>query len=127
MGCWPLGSGLALIALDQVADALRVGFAMAVAGDGIGATGGFDANLRPEHTSGDVHGSNLRHGNGFVVAAKPARFHAAHAQGADDDAGGKNEISLSPAAGREDLGLRLGDGGGPGYTHSSAPFFHTQM
>src|ERR1700731_2540354 len=99
---------------------------MAVAGDGISAAGGFDANLRPEHASGDVHGSNLRHGNSFVVAAKPTRLHAAHAQGADDDAGGKKKIVLSPAAGSENSSLRLGAGSRRRYTHSSAPFFQTQ-
>src|SRR5712672_3380487 len=43
------GTGLRLVRLDQIADALRVGLAMAMAGDGIRAAGGFDANLRPEH------------------------------------------------------------------------------
>jgi hypothetical protein len=40
---------LRLIRLDQVADALGVGLAMAVAGNGVGASGGFDANLSPKH------------------------------------------------------------------------------
>ena len=30
---------------DEVADALGVGFAVAVAGDGVGAAGGLDANV----------------------------------------------------------------------------------
>jgi hypothetical protein len=44
-----LRAGLRLIALDQIADALGIGFAVAVAGDGIGTASGFDANLSPKH------------------------------------------------------------------------------
>jgi len=45
--------------LDQVADALRVGFAMSVTDDGVGATGGLDANVGPKYTGGDVYGRDL--------------------------------------------------------------------
>src|SRR5258707_786683 len=73
----PLHTPLRLITLDQIPDALRIGFAMAVAGDWIGAAGGFDPNLRPEHSSRDMHRGHFRHGNGLVVAAKPSRLYAA--------------------------------------------------
>src|SRR5580704_18329019 len=45
-----LYASLRLIVLDQIADALGVPFAMAVARDGVGTAGGFDANLGPENT-----------------------------------------------------------------------------
>src|SRR5258708_40347972 len=101
------GTRLRLVGLDQIADALRVGFAMAMAGDGIRAAGGFDANLRPEHSCRDMHRSDFRHGDGFVVAAEPARLYAAYAQRADHNAGGKKKISLGNAAGSEKLRLWL--------------------
>src|SRR5258708_20305769 len=41
------GTSLRLVGLDQIADALRVGFAMAVDGDGIRAAAAFDSNTRP--------------------------------------------------------------------------------
>ncbi len=84
--------------LDQVADALRVGFAVAVAGNGVGATGGLDANLGPEHAGGDVHGRDLRYGNALFVAAEKARLHAADPLRADDEPGGEKEVALRPAA-----------------------------
>ena len=36
---------------DEVADALGVGFAMAVAGDGVSAAGGLDADVGPDHAA----------------------------------------------------------------------------
>lgn len=43
-----VGAVLCLVGFDAIADTLRVGFAMTVAGDGIGAAGRFDLNLRTE-------------------------------------------------------------------------------
>ncbi len=65
---------------DQIADALRVRFAMSVTGDRIGATRGLDANLGPDHAGGDVHGRDLRDGDALFVAAEQARLHAADSQ-----------------------------------------------
>ena len=50
---------LCLVGFDQVADALGVGFAVAVAGDGVGAAGGFDDDLGPEDAGGDVDRRDL--------------------------------------------------------------------
>src|SRR5437660_9231816 len=118
-----LDAPLRLIALDQVANALRIAFAMAVTGDGIRAASRFDPNFRPHHSSRDMHGSNFRHGNALFVAAKPARLHAADAHRAHYKASGEQKIALSPAAGGKRFGRWLGCGRGRRYTHSSAPFF----
>src|SRR5271169_4070170 len=100
---------------------------MAVAGNGVGAAGGFDPNLGPKHSGRYMYGGDLRHGDALVVAAKPARLHAAHTQGADHESSREQKIALGPAAGRKGLGQRLGGGRGRSYTHSRAPFFQTQM
>jgi len=84
--------------LDQIADALRVGFAMSVAGNGVGATGGLDANVGKDHAGGDVHGRDLRDGDALFVAAEKARLHAADPLRTDDEPGGEKEVALRPAA-----------------------------
>lgn len=96
-------------------------------------------------------------GDGFFVAAKEARFDAAHAIGSDNDFCGKENIASGLAAGLENCFRRnvwawvggheilqevrsftpgafgFAQGRQPGrlslhgYTHSSAPFFQTQM
>ena len=71
-----LAARLRLILLDQIADALGVGFAMAVAGDGVGAAGGLDDDLRPEYAGGNVHRSDFDDGNAFFVAAEEPRLYA---------------------------------------------------
>ena len=90
---------------DEVADALGVGFAVAVAGDGVGAAGGLDANVGPNHAGGDVDGGDLGDGDALLIAAEPARLHAADPLRADDEPGGEEEVALRPAAGGEGLGL----------------------
>jgi len=45
-----LHARLRLILFNQIADALRVFLAVAVAGNGIGAAGRLDDDLRPENT-----------------------------------------------------------------------------
>jgi hypothetical protein len=103
--------------LDQIADALRAGFAVAVAGDGVGAAGGLDANVGKDHAGGDVDGGDLGDGDALLisdklkVAAEPARLHAADPLRADDELGGEEEVALSPAAGGEGCGLGGGWGG----------------
>ena len=99
-----LGPGLSLVGFDQGPDALRVGFAVTVAGDGIGAAGGFDHDLSPEDAGGDVDGGDFRDGNALFVAAEHPRFHAADALRADDQAGGEKEIAMRPAAGGKGFG-----------------------
>src|SRR5579863_25360 len=99
---------------------------MTVAGDRVSPAGGFDANLRPEHTGGNVHGGHLRHGDALFVTAEETRLHATHALRAYDEPRGKQEVAMRPATGGERVAGAAG-GGSRGYTHSSAPFFHTQM
>lgn len=84
--------------LDQIADALRVGFAMSGAGDGVGATGGLDANVGPDDAGGDVYGRDLRDGDALFVATEKARLHSADPLRADDEPGGEKEVALRPAA-----------------------------
>ena len=108
-----LGAEGGLVGFDEVADALRVGFAVAVAGDGVGAAGGLDANVGPDHAGRYVHGGDLGDGDALLIAAEPARLHAADPLGADDELGREEEVALRPAAGREGFGL----GGGWGCGH----------
>ena len=93
---------------DEVADALGFGFAVAVAGDGVGAAGGLDANVGKDHAGGDVDGGDLGDGNALLVAAEPARLHAADALRADNEPSGKEEVALGPAAGGKGFGLGSG-------------------
>ena len=113
--------------LDQIADTDGVGFAMSVAGDGIGAAGGFNPNFRPHYACGNMHRRDLGHGDALVIAAEPARLYSAHADRADDKASGKKKISRRPAAGGEGFGVRFGPWDSRSYTHSSAPFGQTHM
>ena len=100
-----------LMGLNQVADALRVGFAVTVAGNGVGAAGGLDANVGPDHAGGDVHGRDLRDGNALFIAAEQSRLHSADPLRTDDETNGEPEIALRPTAGGEGLGLPSGGGG----------------
>src|ERR1700724_1649708 len=100
---------------------------MAVAGDGVSAPSRFDPNLRPKHSGRNVDRGNLRHGDGLIVTAKPPRLHSADAQWAHQNTGWEKKIALGPAAGGENLGRRICRWCMGRYTHSSAPFFPTQM
>ena len=104
---------------DQIADALRIGFAVPVAGDGVGSARGLDANVRPDHAGGDVNGSDLRDGDALFIAAEQSRLHSAHPLRADHESGGENEVALRPAAGLKDFGLRAGSGSGWGCAHDA--------
>src|SRR5882724_8497208 len=108
-----------LMRLDQIADALRVGFAVPVARDGIGSAGGLDANVRPDHAGRDVNGSDLRDGNALFIAAEQSRLHSSHRLRADDESGGEKEVVLRPAAGLKGLGLGAGSGTGWDCAHEA--------
>src|SRR5882762_8217291 len=93
-----------LMGLDQVADALRVPFAVAVAGDWVGASSGLDANVGPDHAGGDVHRRDLRDGDALFIAAEQSRLHPADPLRADDQPGGEPEVALRPTASGEGFG-----------------------
>jgi hypothetical protein len=149
-----LNARLRLVSLDQTADALRIGFAVAVTGNRIGAARGFDDDLGPEDAGGNMDGGNLRHGDALFVAAKQPRLDPGDALRTDDQTRREEEIALRPTARREGCGGRrvhrvversghvylrfLSSAAVPAavagasrprtrYTHSSAPFFQTQM
>src|SRR5882724_243313 len=109
-----LGAEGGLVGFDEVADALGVGLAVAVAGDGVGAAGGLDANVGPDHAGGDVHGGDLGDGDALFIVAEPARLHAADPLRTDDELGREEEVALRPAAGGEGFGLGSGWGCGHG-------------
>src|SRR5713101_5569275 len=92
-----------LKAFDQVADAQRVGFAMAVTGDRIGASGRFNQNVGPKNSRRNFHRSYLGNRNAFLVAAKQTPLHAAHTQRADHDARREPQVPPGPAARGEGL------------------------
>src|ERR1039458_1676153 len=98
-----LTARLCLVSLDQVADALRIRLAVPVAGNGVGPTGRFNHDLRPEHAGGNMHRSDLRNGNALFVAAEQAALHAGDTLRADDEPGRKQEVPLRPAAGRSEI------------------------
>src|SRR5450432_697884 len=99
-----------LMGLDQVADTLGVGFAVAVARNGVGATSGLDANVGPDHTGGDMHGGDFRNGDALFIAAEQTRLHAADPLRADYKSGWEEEVALRKATGLEGLGLPAGCG-----------------
>ena len=116
----------------QIADAQRVGFAMTVTGDGVGASGGFNKDVRPNHSRRNLHRRYLGSRNAFLTATKPTPLHTAHTQRADHDARGEKQVSPGPAARAEGLFGSSGIGNGRiwprgSYTHSSAPFFQIHM
>src|ERR1019366_10265268 len=112
-----------LKAFDQVADAQRVGFAMAVTGDQIGASGRLNQDIRPKDSRRNLHRSYLGNRNAFLVAAEQTPLHAAHAQRADHDARREPQVPPGPAARAEGLIGNSRIGTRRSYTHSSAPFF----
>src|SRR5208282_1815903 len=113
-----------LQAFDQIPDAQRVGLAMTVTGDRIGASRGLNQNVRPKNSRGNLHRSDLGNRNAFLAAAEQTLFYAAHAQRADHDARRKPKVPLGPAARAEGLIGCNRIWTARTYTHSSAPFFH---
>src|SRR5437588_2309277 len=68
---------LRLGALDQFFDSLRVGFVVAMTGNGIGPAGGFDQNLGPDQTRFDMHRSHFADAHAHLVHSEPGPFAAA--------------------------------------------------
>ena len=60
-----------------------------------------------------MDGGDLGDGDALLIAAEPARLHAADPLRADDKLGGEEEVALGPTAGGEGFGLRGGGGGHP--------------
>lgn len=118
--------GTCLVALDQVANAARVGFVMAMAGQRVGPGGGLNDDIGPNHTGRNVHRRDLRHGDAFLIAAKKTGFDSADALRVDLDAGGEKQVSPRPSACDKNFGGGNSVSHGPSYTHSKAPFFQTQ-
>src|SRR5262250_1608370 len=87
--------------LHQIPNADRIGLAVAVAGDRVGASSGLDKNVRPEDTGRNFHGGDLRDRDAFLGAAEPAPLQPAHAQIVDNDSYREQEIAPGPAAGGE--------------------------
>ena len=93
----------ALRLLDQLTDALRVGFAVAVAAQRIGAAAGFDENVRPDHAGLDVNGRDLGNGDADLVLAEPRAFAADDRPVRDFDDGAEQMVAMRPPAGFENL------------------------
>src|SRR5208282_908465 len=116
-----------LQAFDQIPDAQRVGFAMTVTGDRIGASRRLDHNVRPKNSRRNLHRSDLGNRNALLVAAEQTLLHAAHAQRVDHDARRKPQVPLGPAARGKGLIGSSRIGTRRAYTHSRAPFFHIHI
>src|SRR5580704_16800789 len=77
---------------NQVADAQRICFTMAVARNWIGTSAGLNHNVRPNHSRRNLHRSYLGDRNALFVAAEETLHHAAHAKRADHDECRKPEV-----------------------------------
>jgi hypothetical protein len=92
-----------LITLNQIADALGVGFAMTVADDGVSSSRGLDANVGPENSGGNVDGSDLGNRNALFVAAEQPRLDPNDVQWVHHKASREKQIAFGPVAGDEGL------------------------
>lgn len=88
---------------NQFLDALRIGFGVAMAADGIAAARGFDQDFGPNEAGFDVHRRNFRDAHAFLVHAEECAFAASDRLVAHLDVGGKEKVALGPAAGFESL------------------------
>lgn len=88
---------------NKLADALRVGFAVAVAGERIAAAGGFNEDVRPDHAGLDVHGRDFGDGHADLVLAEPRRLAADDGAVVDFDDGAEEMIATRPPAGFENF------------------------
>src|ERR1041384_5820989 len=97
-----------------------------MAGNRVASARRIDDDVRPHHDCRNFYRCHLRNGDALFCAAKQAGFHSAHTQAVDNDFCWEDEIAFGPAAGGE--GFAWTDWVGTlCYTHSSAPFFQSQM
>ncbi len=68
------GINLALGGFDEFADALGIGFFMAMASERIGATAGFDEDIRPNHPDFNMDGGDTGNADAHFVFAEPGAF-----------------------------------------------------
>jgi|SRR5579863_8177038 len=94
-------AGRGLVPLNQIANSLGISFAMTVADDGVGAAGGFDANVGPENTGRNMDGSDLGDRDALFVAAEQARLDPNDVQWTHDETSREEQIAFGPAAGDE--------------------------
>lgn len=98
----------ALRLLDELTDALRVGFTVAVAGQRIAAAAGFDENVRPDHAGLDVDRRDLGNGDADFVLTEPRAFAADDRLVRDFNNGAEQMIAARPPAGFENLRRHAG-------------------
>ena len=92
-----------LVTFNQLTNAQCIGLAMSVAGDWGCPSRGIDANLGPDNSGRDLHRRHFPQGDALLAAAEHSGLEPAHMLRRDDDAHGKKQISLGPAAGGEGL------------------------
>src|SRR5436190_8031465 len=97
------GLAASLMALNEFANADGVAFAVPMARDGVGATGGINADLRPDDACGNADRGHLRNRYALLVCAEKARLHATDMQRRDHDANREKQIAARPAAGGKGL------------------------
>jgi hypothetical protein len=100
-------AGRGLVRLNQIANSLGISFEMTVADDGVGAAGGFDANVGPENTGRNMDGSDLGDRDALFVAAEQARLDPNDVQWTHDETSREEQIAFGPAAGDEGLTVRI--------------------
>ena len=85
--------------LDEVADALGIGFLMAMAFERISPASGFDEDVGPNQSSFDVDGGDFGYADADFVLVEPRALAADDGEFCDFDDGGEEKISLGATAG----------------------------
>lgn len=85
--------------LNQIANALGIGFPVAVAFERIGSAAGFDEDVRPNQPGVNVNGRDFGNADADFIPVNPRALAADDGKRRDLDHSGKKEISACPAAG----------------------------
>ena len=82
----------------QVADAPRIALAMTMAGERVCASTGFNDDIRPEHSRFNMYRCDLADTDADLIFAEDAPLVAGDCPVGHLDGGGKEMVSLRPAA-----------------------------
>jgi hypothetical protein len=77
---------------------------VAVAGEGVGAAGGFDEDFRPDEAGLDVNRGDFADANADFVLAEEGTFAAGDGFIADFDDGGEKKVATGPTTGLKGFG-----------------------
>jgi len=92
-----------LCVLNQFFDALRIGFAVAMAADGIAAAGGFNEDIGPYEPCPDMNGGDFGNAHTFLVLAEQGSLAAGDGFVAHLDVSPEEQVAFGPSARFEGL------------------------